>query len=45
MVPQAETALRELPRALAARGLHCKRIEVIPPSLEDVFVHRVGIST
>jgi ABC-2 type transport system ATP-binding protein len=45
MVSEAETALRELPRALAARGLHCKRIEVIPPSLEDVFVRRVGVST
>jgi ABC-2 type transport system ATP-binding protein len=45
MVPAAEAALRELPRALAARGLRCKRIEAIPPSLEDVFVHRVGMST
>ena len=45
MVPAAETALRELPRELAARGLHCKRIDVIAPSLEDVFVHRVGTST
>jgi drug efflux transport system ATP-binding protein len=45
MVPAAETALRELPRGLAARGLHCRRINVIPPSLEDVFVHRVGTST
>jgi ABC-2 type transport system ATP-binding protein len=44
MVPAAETALRELPRHLAARGLKCDRIEVIPPSLEDVFVHRVGTS-
>jgi ABC-2 type transport system ATP-binding protein len=45
MVPAAETALRELPRELAARGLKCTRIQVIPPSLEDVFVHRVGTST
>jgi drug efflux transport system ATP-binding protein len=44
MVPEPETALRELPHALAARGLECKRIAVIPPSLEDVFVHRVGAS-
>jgi ABC-2 type transport system ATP-binding protein len=44
MVPDAETALRELPRHLAARGLTCMRVEVIPASLEDVFVHRVGTS-
>jgi ABC-2 type transport system ATP-binding protein len=42
MVPAAEAALRELPGRLAARGLRCGRIAVIPPSLEDVFVHRVG---
>ena len=44
MVPEPETALRELPPALAARGVHCRRIAPIPPSLEDVFVHRVGAS-
>ncbi|HLK10791.1 MAG TPA: ABC transporter ATP-binding protein [Candidatus Binatia bacterium] len=42
MVPDAETALRELPGALAAHGLRCERIEAIAPTLEDVFVHRVG---
>jgi ABC-2 type transport system ATP-binding protein len=45
MVPIAATALRELPRALSARGVQCRRIDVIQPSLEDVFVHRVGTST
>ena len=45
MVREAATALRELPRALAAGGVHCRRIDVIAPSLEDVFVHRVGAST
>jgi len=44
MVRDAEAALRELPRHLAARGLVCKRVEVILPSLEDVFVNRVGAS-
>jgi ABC-2 type transport system ATP-binding protein len=42
MVRDPGPALRELPSYLSARGLHCGRIEVIPPSLEDVFVHRVG---
>jgi ABC-2 type transport system ATP-binding protein len=45
MVPDAEAALRELPRALAAGGLECRRIEVIAPSLEGVFVHRLGTAT
>jgi ABC-2 type transport system ATP-binding protein len=45
MVPDAGAALRALPRELAARGVECRRIEVIPPSLEDVFVNRVGTST
>jgi ABC-2 type transport system ATP-binding protein len=44
MVADADTAIRELPRRLGARGLACRRIEVVPPSLEDVFVHRVGTS-
>jgi ABC-2 type transport system ATP-binding protein len=43
MVQDPGPALRELPGYLSARGLHCGRIEVILPSLEDVFVHRVGI--
>jgi ABC-2 type transport system ATP-binding protein len=42
MVRDPGPALRELPAYLSARGLHSGRIEVIPPSLEDVFVHRVG---
>jgi ABC-2 type transport system ATP-binding protein len=42
LVPSAETALRELPDRLAARGVRCRRIVAIAPSLEDVFVHRVG---
>jgi ABC-2 type transport system ATP-binding protein len=45
MVPDADAALRDLPHELAARGVQCRRMRVIPPSLEDVFVNRVRAST
>jgi len=41
-VSAAEPALRDLPRWLTERGLQCGAIAEIPPSLEDVFVARVG---
>ncbi len=42
VVAAADTALDELPRFLATRAVRCTRIEAIAPSLEDVFVQRVG---
>ena len=42
VVAEAEPALRALPPYLAARGVPCRAIARIPPSLEDVFVQRVG---
>ncbi len=36
--PRAQSAIAEIPAYLAARGIECARIEVIEPSLEDVFV-------
>ena len=44
LVPDVDRALAALPGLLAARGVRCRRIAVIPPSLEDVFVHRVGVA-
>jgi len=41
-VSSAAPALRDLPGWLAAQGLRCGSIAEIPPSLEDVFVARVG---
>jgi ABC-2 type transport system ATP-binding protein len=42
VVAVADTAVAELPRYLTARAIRCTRVETIHPSLEDVFVQRVG---
>ncbi len=41
LVESAERGRAELPRYLEAHGIACRRIEVIEPSLEDVFVQLV----
>jgi ABC-2 type transport system ATP-binding protein len=42
VVAAADVAVVELPRYLTARAIQCTRIKTIQPSLEDVFVQRVG---
>jgi len=42
VVVSAEDARRELPERLAAAGVRCTRIRTIEPSLEDLFVQRLG---
>jgi ABC-2 type transport system ATP-binding protein len=42
LVPDAGRALHDLPPLLAAHDIQCRRVVPITPSLEDVFVHRVG---
>jgi ABC-2 type transport system ATP-binding protein len=37
-VTDAEDAARSIPRSLAARGIQIRTLEIIPPSMEDVFV-------
>lgn len=41
-VAAAESAIAELPGYLAAHAVRCSRIETITPSLEDIFVQRIG---
>ncbi len=43
LVPAAE-AQRSLESALASAGVTLKSIRKIPPSLEDVFVSRLGVA-
>ena len=38
LVSDRDTALRDVPQALAAAGRRCEAIQVAEPSLEDVFV-------
>jgi ABC-2 type transport system ATP-binding protein len=38
LVTDAERAKQQIPMALAAVGRACRGLEVVPPSLEDVFV-------
>jgi hypothetical protein len=38
MVTDQATGEREIPAVLAAEGLACHSMQVIEPSLEDVFV-------
>jgi ABC-2 type transport system ATP-binding protein len=42
LVESAERGRAELPRYLEARGIACRRVEAIEPSLEDVFVQLVA---
>ncbi len=42
VVDDPQAALAEIPGALRARGLTVHRVEVRPPSLEDVFVALLG---
>jgi ABC-2 type transport system ATP-binding protein len=37
-VTNPEDAARSIPRALAARGIQIRTLQIIPPSMEDVFV-------
>jgi ABC-2 type transport system ATP-binding protein len=42
VVLAADAAMAELPRRLSEHAIRCTRIEAINPSLEDVFVQRIG---
>ena len=41
VVHEAERGARVIRERIAAAGLLCRSVEVVPPSLEDVFVSRV----
>jgi ABC-2 type transport system ATP-binding protein len=41
VVHEAEEAAQTIRARIAAAGLACRSVEVVPPSLEDVFVSRV----